>query len=206
MSKLSHQRIAEVNKLDKQNISTDLISVLTSEYSSLKAEQTMRIGVRDNTISLNLMTLAAITTVAFAQSPINLLLLLVIPLVNAIYYWTYLNNDLLIEQLRYFLKEEFPNRVYMAFKNSEINCTNKDITNIIGGWESYHRAKKNKRKIRKFFNSVTLFLSFLGSSLAVLIVTFDVCFNSETLPMIAWLFDLLLTLLMLYTIIKTNDI
>ena len=190
----------------KEDISSSLISILTSEYQSLKSEQAMRINLRDNSISVNLMTLTAVSTVAFSQSPVNLFLLLVIPIVNAIYYWTYLNNDILIEQLRFFFKEEFPKRVYKSFINSGIKCTPNDINSIIGGWESYHRGENTKRKIRKSFNSLTLFLSFLGSSIVVLIITFNVSIGENIFSLMVWIIDLIITLLMLYTIIKTRHI
>jgi len=129
---------------------------LKSEYEKIKAEQTQRIGFRDNMLYVHLGATGAIASWAIAHltdsngySPYALL---VVPWVCVILGWTYVVNDHHISRMGKYVRTILDKRVSRlsnadAIRLKEDEHEEFDITEMFG-WEPYHRLDK-RRESRK---------------------------------------------------------
>ena len=182
-----------------------LIGVLQSEYQSLKAEQTGRISIRENAFISNFLAIGVVASISFTSHPININVLLLIPLTSSCICWVYLNNDIMINKLRIYFTTEFPEKVIQTLNKHEERFSRNDVLDIIASWEHFHRKKDKYRKFRKILNTFFVFLGFVIISVSSLTVTAEVSFSSSVINISVWIFDALLTILMLVALIVTKD-
>jgi hypothetical protein len=185
--------------------SASLLNFLQAEYQALKMEQTTRIAIRENAIYVNFVAVAAIATVAFAQSPPKLPVLLAIPFCTCCMYWVYVNNDIMVTHLRKFFRDEFPRRVLTAMGKEQDAEFAGLVNRVIGTWEHYHRSKHTFRKPRKVMNTLVVVASFLTTSVASLLATGPLAWRSRQYYLAFWLLESALTLLMLVVFFATAD-
>lgn len=135
-----------------------LLNIYLQEYQTLKAEQTARIGFRDNLLYVTLAVFGGILSFTLANQ--NYYALLVIPWVCLILGWTYLVNDEKITALGRYMRYTLAEKL-MAVAGPP------DIEGIIG-WETAHRSDPH-RKRRKFEQLVIDQLTFVISGIISLI-------------------------------------
>lgn len=85
------------------------VTVLLSEYDSLKAEQRSRIGFRDNLLYAVLTAAAAIAAVTATAGRLELLL--VLPLAGIVLGWTHLHNDHMITLIGRYVRDRLGPRL-----------------------------------------------------------------------------------------------
>jgi len=117
------------------------VNLYLQEYDKLKAEQTARIGFRDNLLYVTLTLFGAI--VSYAISKESYLVLIVVPWVCLIMGWTYLVNDEKISAIGCYIRLALTNKLA-----EELGITNKIEIDALFGWEIAHRDD-NRRKRRK---------------------------------------------------------
>lgn len=161
--------------------------------------------IRENSIYINFLVVAAIATIAFAQQPPKLFALLAIPLSATCIYWVYLSNDIMITALRKFFTDEFPRRVLAALGKSDDELFKRDLLQIIGSWEIYHRSPASRRRERKIMTTVLVLLSFLGTSLGALLLTLEPVLGVKSWYLFFWSVDVLLVLIVAGVIVGTAD-
>jgi hypothetical protein len=184
---------------DNQSTKKDLLSLLQVEYQALKSEQTARIQIRENALYTNFIAVSAVTAVAFNQKPPELLILLAIPLITCSVYSVYLNQDIMVTTLRRFFADEFPLRVRIA-----LNMQEDEVREVIGSWEKFHRVQVIHRRPRKILNLAFLFVGFLGTSIASLVVTLRAALNANVLWL--WYIDLVLVIILVLALLLTADL
>lgn len=133
--------------------------VFLHEYSALKAEQTARIGFRDNLLYITLSAVGAVfafstTTTAHSDT------LLVIPWISVILGWTYVANDHHISRIGRYVRENLRIRMRRHFA---------ELPKGLFNWEFYHRSDK-LRISRKRCQLVVDTLTFIASGVTALIV------------------------------------
>lgn len=107
------------------------VDLITLEYTTLKAEQLSRIGIRDNLVYA---TLATIGAVIFGAAKLDSALpLLALPLAVTVLGWTYLANDRKISEIGRYV------RTYVTPRIETLAPGSKPFA-----WESLHRASRNK--------------------------------------------------------------
>jgi hypothetical protein len=110
--------------------------LLVAEYASLKDEQRLRIGTRDNLLYATLAALAGVLTVTFSAHRAAYLLLT--PPVSLILGWTYLANDVAISAIGRYIRDSLAPRL------AELT----GATAPVLGWEAAHRSDGD-RAVRK---------------------------------------------------------
>ena len=133
---------------------------LMREFTVLKAEQTVRIGFRDNLLYVTLLAIGAVGAFAYGKdaTPNALYCLLGIPWIAIILGWTYIANDQHISRLGTYVREELAVQM-----RSHYPC----LPAGIFGWESYHRID-GSRSIRKIFQLLVDLITFVFSGLVAL--------------------------------------
>ena len=184
----------------------DLLPILQAEYQALKQEQTSRIGIRENALYTNFLAVAGIATIAFSQKPVELLVLLAIPLSSCCIYAVYLNQDITITNLRRFFAEDFPKRVIAALDLPDDEAVKREFTSIIASWETIHRSTGSHRHIRKILHTVFVLLTFLGASAAALYTTYGLATSGGYMLRGFWMLDCCLVITMVIALIITADI
>jgi len=182
-----------------------LIAILQSEYQSLKAEQTYRITIRENAFISNFLAIGVVVSISFTSNPINISILLLIPLISSCICWVYLNNDIMISKFRLYFTTEFPEKVIQTLSIGNENFSREEVLSIIGSWEHFHRKHDKYRKIRKVLNTFFVFLGFIVISISSLIVTAQLTFSSLKFDVVIWIFDSILIAIMLIALIITKD-
>ena len=128
------------------------VTVLLSEYDSLKAEQRSRIGFRDNLLYAALTAMAAIATVTAGAGRLELLLLL--PLVTTVLGWTHLTNDHLITEIGRYVREGLGPRLAGL-----VDDGSSDIPMF--EWETEHsgdRRRTSRKRLQLAVNLLTFCL------------------------------------------------
>ena len=115
-----------------------------AEYAAIKAEQTARIGWRDNLLYVTLVAIAGTLTVTHSAHSFGYLLL--VPAVTVILGWNYLVNDQMITAIGRYFRE-----------HSALSM----------GWESDHPADK-RRASRKAGQLAVDLATFCGSAAVAL--------------------------------------
>lgn len=139
--------------LDKSS----LFNVYLQEYQALKAEQTARIGFRDNLIYIALAAFGGIISFTIANQ--NYYALLVVPLTCLVLGWTYLINDEKISAIGKYIRQ--------ALSAQMIEHLDVPQAAQIFGWETAHRSDYNRRR-RKIEQLVIDQLTFVFSGIASL--------------------------------------
>jgi hypothetical protein len=119
-----------------------ILKVWLMEYDKLKAEQTQRIGFRDNLLYVTLGVFGTVTSFAVSSSA-NYYAFLVLPWVCLILGWTYLVNDQKISAIGRYIRLTLVEKV-----KEKTGCT--DVESIFGS-EIAHRSdsRRSRRKIEQ---------------------------------------------------------
>jgi hypothetical protein len=138
------------------------LKIWLAEYDKLKAEQTQRIGFRDNLLYFTLGIFGLIIPTAISN-PTNYYALLVVPWTCLILGWTYLINDEKISAIGRYI------RLTLVEKLKE-KTGHPDVESLFG-WEIAHRSdpRRSRRKIEQL---VIDQLTFVVSGTIALIVFF----------------------------------
>jgi hypothetical protein len=119
-----------------------MLKVWLAEYDKLKAEQTQRVGFRDNLLYVTLGLFGLIIPMAVANAA-NYYALLVIPWVCLILGWTYLVNDEKITAIGRYIRLTLVEKVKAKTGHAEVES--------LFGWEIAHRSdpRRGRRKIEQ---------------------------------------------------------
>lgn len=137
-----------------------ILEIYLKEYDALKAEQSQRIGFRDNLLYVTLGIFGGIVSYAISKET-NYYALLVLPWVCLILGWTYLVNDQKISAIGEYVKDKIAAKINNM---NEFNSTDKDIF----GWETFHKDDK-QRKRRKIEQLIIDEVTFVFSGIAAII-------------------------------------
>jgi len=131
------------------------LDILLAEYSSLKAEQTQRIGFRDNLLYVTLGVLGGIVSFTLSN-PNHTYALLVIPWVCLILGWTYVVNDEKISAIGCYIRFKLVDKIQSLTGFADLDT--------LLGWEIAHRSDRH-RKRRKIFPLIVAALTFVFSGI-----------------------------------------
>ena len=134
------------------------LTILLAEYNCLKAEQTQRIGFRDNLLYVTLGVFGAIVSFAVSDSS-HYPALLVVPWVCLILGWTYVVNDEKISAIGRYIRYKLVDKV-------KEHTSYTDLETLLG-WEIAHRNDKH-RKRRKIQQLIVDEITFVFSGLIAL--------------------------------------
>lgn len=182
-----------------------LIAILQSEYQALKAEQTYRITIRENAFISNFLAIGVVASISFTSNPINISVLLLIPLMSSCICWVYLNNDIMVSKFRLYFTNEFPEKVIQTLNRDKENFSREEVLSVIASWEHFHRKHDKYRKLRKVLNTFFVFLGFIVVSISSLVVTAQLTFSTLKFDVVIWIFDAILIAIMLIALIITKD-
>ncbi len=137
------------------------IVILLEEYKTLKAEQSKRIGFRDNLLYVTLGLFGAITSFALASTQGHYAFL-VIPWLCLIMGWTYVVNDEKISAIGRYIRHTLDDRLCALMGGAA------DSEHLFG-WETAHRDD-TRRKSRKYLQLLIDEITFVFSGLLALLV------------------------------------
>ncbi|MDX2097214.1 MAG: hypothetical protein SFW36_05510 [Leptolyngbyaceae cyanobacterium bins.59] len=137
------------------------ILILLEEYKALKAEQSKRIGFRDNLLYVTLGLFGAITSFAIT-SPKGHYAFLVIPWISLVMGWTYVVNDEKISAIGYYIRHDLDDRIRILMVGTGDN-------HYLFGWETAHRDDPH-RKRRKYLQLLIDEITFVFSGLIALLI------------------------------------
>ena len=135
-----------------------ILSTYLQEYQTLKAEQTARIGFRDNLLYVTLVTVGGVLSFSLANQ--NYYALLLIPWVCTILGWTYLVNDEKITAIGRYIQLDLAQRIS--------NLIAAQNTRAPFRWETAHRKGLYLRR-RKIEQLVVDELAFVVSGVSSLV-------------------------------------
>ena len=130
------------------------LQILMEEYRVLKAEQSMRIGFRDNLLYVTLGIFGAIASFALTNAN-GYSAFLVIPWVCLVMGWTYLINDEKITAIGRYVRYDLEKRVAALIGGSADE-------KYLFGWETAHRddpRRKRRKYTQLFIDQVTFVIS-----------------------------------------------
>lgn len=139
-----------------------ILKVWLSEYDKLKAEQTQRIGFRDNLLYVTLGLYGVVVPTAIANSA-NYYALLVIPWICLVLGWTYLVNDEKISAIGRYIRLTLVEQVKAKTGYTDVDS--------LFGWELSHRSDERRGR-RKVEQLVIDELTFVLSGLTALVTFF----------------------------------
>jgi len=137
------------------------LQILLEEYRALKAEQSSRIGFRDNLLYVTLGLFGAISSFALSNAQ-GYHAFLVIPWVCIVMGWTYVVNDEKISAIGRYVRYDLEERLSALMGGSADN-------KYLFGWETAHRddpRRKSRKYIQLFIDEVSFVFSGLISLLA----------------------------------------
>ena len=117
--------------------SDQILEIFLKEYEQLKAEQTQRIGFRDNLLYVTLGVFGAVVSFALSN-PSHYYALLVIPWVCLILGWTYVVNDEKISAIGRYIRHKLVDKVKKQTGYTDLET--------LFGWEIAHRDDKHRRR------------------------------------------------------------
>jgi hypothetical protein len=143
--------------------------LLKAEFDRLKAEQTQRIGFRDNMIFVQFAAIGAITSWVFTnlEKPTSIYALFIIPWVCVALGWTYVVNDHMISRIGRYFRWVMEPRARKLARFDAIELTEKDslgqplIIDEVFGWEPFHRIDSrrwSRKRIQLLIDELTFFL------------------------------------------------
>ncbi|MEO0868500.1 MAG: hypothetical protein AAFY17_08635 [Cyanobacteria bacterium J06642_11] len=130
------------------------LEILMEEYRVLKAEQSMRIGFRDNLLYVTLGIFGAIASFGLTNAK-GSSAFLVIPWVCLVMGWTYLINDEKISAIGRYVRYDLEKRVDALIGGSADE-------KYLFGWETAHRddpRRKQRKYTQLFIDQVTFVIS-----------------------------------------------
>ncbi|ESA36630.1 integral membrane protein [Leptolyngbya sp. Heron Island J] len=142
------------------------LQILMEEYRVLKAEQSMRIGFRDNLLYVTLGIFGAIASFALTNAN-GYAALLVIPWVCLVMGWTYLINDEKITAIGRYVRYDLEKRVAALIGGAADE-------KYLFGWETAHRddpRRKRRKHTQLFVDQVTFVISGLVALVAFWLLT-----------------------------------
>jgi hypothetical protein len=173
-----------------------LLKVWLAEYDKLKAEQTQRIGFRDNLLYVTLGLFGIIVPTAISNAT-NYYALLVIPWICLILGWTYLINDEKITAIGRYIRLTLVEKVKEKISHTDVES--------LFGWEIAHRSdlRRGRRKIEQLIiDQITFVLSGI-----IALITFFLLVPNTVLPIyLLGGFELLLLLVLGWEIIVYADL
>ncbi|MBT9310821.1 hypothetical protein [Leptothoe kymatousa] len=137
------------------------LQILMDEYRVLKAEQSMRIGFRDNLLYVTLGIFGAIASFGLTNAK-GATAFLVIPWVCLVMGWTYLINDEKISAIGRYVRYDLEKRVSALIGGSADE-------KYLFGWETAHRddpRRKRRKYTQLFIDQVTFVISGLVALVA----------------------------------------
>jgi hypothetical protein len=137
------------------------LQILLEEYRVLKAEQTSRIGFRDNLLYVTLGLFGAISSFALSNSNGHHALL-VVPWVCIVMGWTYVVNDEKISAIGTHIRYTLEERI-VALIGSSVDSQH------LFAWETAHRSDPH-RKSRKYLQLFIDEVAFVFSGLTALVL------------------------------------
>jgi hypothetical protein len=137
------------------------ITILLEEFKTLKAEQSKRIGFRDNLLYVTLGLFGAITSFAITSNKGHYAFL-VIPWICLVMGWTYLVNDEKISAIGRYIRDILDDRICTLMGGAA------DDQHLFG-WEKIHRDDK-ERKSRKRLQLLIDEITFVFSGLVALLI------------------------------------
>jgi L-asparagine transporter-like permease len=135
-----------------------VVDEILAEFKALKAEQTARIGFRDNLIYVTVAAIGAVFAFALGRDGTPYALL-VVPWVAVVLGWTYLVNDEKISAIGRFIKNELAPEMLQVI---HLGGQERDQAKIFG-WEVAHRSDKHRVQ-RKVLQLLVDLMTFVGSS------------------------------------------
>jgi hypothetical protein len=148
--------------------------LLKAEFDRLKAEQTQRIGFRDNMIFVQFAAIGAVSSWVFANldKPASIYALLLIPWVCVALGWTYVVNDHMISRIGRYFRWVMDQRARTLAQFDPIELTEKDdsgktiVISEAFGWEPFHRVdsrRRSRKRIQLAIDELTFFLPGLAA-------------------------------------------
>ena len=137
------------------------LQILLEEYRVLKAEQSSRIGFRDNLLYVTLGLFGAIASFALSNQN-GTTALLVIPWVCIIMGWTYVVNDEKISAIGRYIRDKSEARISQLIGGAA-------DSQPLFGWEIDHRAdprRISRKSLQLFVDLLTFVISGLVALLA----------------------------------------
>ena len=143
--------------------------LLKAEFDRLKAEQTQRIGFRDNMIFVQFAAVGAITSWVFTnlERPTSIYALFIIPWVCVALGWTYVVNDHMISRIGRYFRWVMEPRARKLTNLDVIELSEKDssgkpiVIDEVFGWEPFHRVDSgrwSRKRIQLAVDELTFFL------------------------------------------------
>lgn len=136
-----------------------IIKVWLLEYDKLKAEQTQRIGFRDNLLYVTLGLFVTVMSFAASNSA-NYYAFLILPWASLILGWTYLVNDEKISAIGRYIRLTLVEKVKEKTGHAEVES--------LFGWEIAHRSDR-RRSLRKIEQLIVDEITFVVSGIIALI-------------------------------------
>jgi hypothetical protein len=140
--------------LGENGMSNDALEVYLREFDKLAAEQTTRIGFRDNLLYVTLASYGAVIAFAITQNKYSLY---VLPLVSAVLGWAYLSNNAKVSQIGAYIRDT------LEPKAREVLQIPKGPVFFLWEWEHRKGTHRRRRKWEQFFVDE---ITFVASGLA----------------------------------------
>lgn len=137
------------------------LQILLEEYRVLKAEQSSRIGFRDNLLYVTLGLFGAIASITLTNENADHAFL-VIPWVCIVMGWTYVVNDEKISAIGRYIRYDLEQRISALIGGSADE-------KYLFGWETAHRSD-SRRTSRKYLQLLIDEVSFVFSGLTAVLV------------------------------------
>lgn len=172
------------------------IRIWLAEYDKLKAEQTQRIGFRDNLLYVTLSIFGAIVSFAVSNES-NYYAFLVIPWACLILGWTYLINDEKISAIGRYVRLTLSKQ--LSDKDSRLD------EKKLFGWEVFHRSD-HRRSRRKVEQLIIDEITFVVSGITALVVFWSLVSEPSTFISILSITELLLLIFLACEIVDYADL
>lgn len=173
-----------------------MLEVWLTEYNMLKAEQTQRIGFRDNLLYVTLGVFGAVTSFAVSKET-NYYAFLILPWTCLILGWTYLVNDEKISAIGRYIRLTLVDKIKEKSGYEDLNA--------LFGWEIAHRSD-HRRSSRKIKQLVIDELTFVFSGIIALIAFWELVPNASVAVYILSGVEFILLLALGWEIIDYADL
>jgi hypothetical protein len=142
------------------SVTDPVLDVFLTEYERLKAEQTQRIGFRDNLLYVTLITLGGVLSFALSN-PNHVYAVLVIPWACTVLGWQYVVNDEKISAIGRYIRSDLADNV--------IAKTHWNEKDALFGWEVVAHRNDERRIRRKLRQWIVDELTFVFSGYIALV-------------------------------------
>ncbi|MGL5063508.1 MAG: hypothetical protein ACRC62_26295 [Microcoleus sp.] len=163
-----------------------ILKVWLLEYDKLKAEQTQRIGFRDNLLYVTLGLFGTIVSFSASNSA-NYYAFLILPWASLILGWTYLVNDEKISSIGRYIRLTLVEKVKEKTGHADVES--------LFGWEIAHRSDR-RRERRKIEQLIIDEITFVISGIVALMAFWILVPNPALAVLILSGFELLLLLVL----------